>query len=79
MVKYDLPFHKTIKQLKAKFWDKHREAILLVVVTDFEAVTWIFTESEGLLKHSTITNSYNLIEFIDHSESLLTLREGYKL
>ena len=79
MVQYDLPFHKTIKQLKAKFWDKHREAILLVVVTDFEAVTWIFTESEGLLKHSTITNSYNLIEFIDHCESLLTLREGYKL
>lgn len=52
---------------------------MIIVVTNYEAITWIFTESEGLLKHSTISNIYDAVEFIKDSSSLVTLREGYKL
>lgn len=79
LVKYEFPFHKSIKKICAKFWEKKSDAVLIIVVTNYEAVTWIFTESEGLLKHSTISNVYDAIEFIEDSSSLITLREGFKL
>ena len=79
LVKYELPFHKNIKLLRAKFWDRKAEALIIIVATQCEAATWIFTESEGLLKHSTITNCYDLMEFTDEPNSLITLREGYQL
>ena len=49
-----------------------------MVCCQFEAVSWLFDEENGLIKFSTISNSYSLVRGTA-GESFITLRDGNKV
>ena len=89
IVRYDLQFHKHIQQLTVtKFVGKSyldldegkpvSQQYMIMASTQHEAVSWIFDPDTGLVKYTTISNSYNLVKAMS-GDSLLTLRDGNRL
>jgi hypothetical protein len=75
VVKYDMPFHKSIRQILVK---EEKGKIVVLVTTQEEAALWAFDEETGLTKLLTVKNTYNVVAW-HKIKNVVTIRDGNKL